>query len=136
VYDQLGIVPGRHGNRSPNNAPRNTSATRDGRWVAISPSATSIAERVMRLVGRPDIAEQPWFHSARERVQHGDQLDGIVAGWIRARDYWDVMIAFEQAGAATAPIYDMEQLMGDPQVGVRGQHRPILTWARTCRSHH
>ena len=58
VYDQLGIVAGRHGNRSPNNAPRNAYVTRDGRWVAISASATSIAERVMHLVGRPDIACQ------------------------------------------------------------------------------
>ena len=116
VYDQLGIVPGRHGNRSPNNAPRNTYMTRDGRWVAISASATSIAERVMRLVGRPDIAELPWFHSARERVRHGDQLDGIVARWIRARDLDEVMDAFEQAGAAIAPIYDIEQLMSDPQI--------------------
>jgi crotonobetainyl-CoA:carnitine CoA-transferase CaiB-like acyl-CoA transferase len=116
VYDQLGIVPGRHGNRSPNNAPRNTYRTRDGRWVAISASATSIAERVMRLVGRPDIAEQTWFHSARERVRHGDQLDDIVAGWIRARDFDEVMAAFEEAGAAIAPIYDIEQLVNDPQV--------------------
>jgi crotonobetainyl-CoA:carnitine CoA-transferase CaiB-like acyl-CoA transferase len=118
AYDQLGIVPGRHGNRSPNNAPRNTYQTRDGRWVAISASATSIAERVMCLVGRPDIAEQPWFHSARERVRH-DQLDDIVAKWIRARDYDDVMTAFEQAGAAIAPIYDIEQLMNDPHVEAR-----------------
>ena len=116
VYDQLGIVPGRHGNRSPNNAPRNTYRTRDGRWVAISASATSIAERVMRLVGRPDIAEQPWFHSARERVRHGDQLDDIVGGWIGARDFDAVMTAFEEAGAAIAPIYDIEQLVNDPQV--------------------
>ncbi len=116
VYDQLGIVPGRHGNRSSNNAPRNTYLTRDGRWVAISASATSIAERVMRLVGRPDIAEQPWFHSARERVRHGDQLDGVVAHWIRARDFEDVMTAFEEAGAAIAPIFDIEQLMSDPQI--------------------
>jgi crotonobetainyl-CoA:carnitine CoA-transferase CaiB-like acyl-CoA transferase len=116
VYDQLGIVPGRHGNRSPSNAPRNTYLTRDGRWVAISASATSIAERVMRLVGRPDIAEQPWFHSARERVRHGDQLDAIVAGWIRARDFEEVMLAFEEAGAAIAPIYDIEQLLSDPQI--------------------
>lgn len=116
VYDQLGIVPGRHGNRSPNNAPRNTYLTRDGRWVAISASATSIAERVMRLVGRPDIAEQPWFPSARERVRHGDQLDSTVARWIRTRDFDEVMAAFEEAGAAIAPIYDVEQLMSDPQV--------------------
>jgi crotonobetainyl-CoA:carnitine CoA-transferase CaiB-like acyl-CoA transferase len=119
VYDQLGIVPGRHGNRSPNNAPRNTYQTRDGRWVAISASATQIAERVMRLVGRPDIAGQPWFHSARERVRHGDQLDDIVARWIRARDFDEVMTAFEEAGAAIAPIYDIEQLMSDPQVEAR-----------------
>jgi crotonobetainyl-CoA:carnitine CoA-transferase CaiB-like acyl-CoA transferase len=116
AYDQLGIVPGRHGNRSPNNAPRNTYLTRDGRWVAISASATQIAERVMRLVGRPDIAELPWFGSARERVRHGDQLDDLVARWIRSRDFDDVMAAFEEAGAAIAPIYDVEQLMNDPQI--------------------
>jgi crotonobetainyl-CoA:carnitine CoA-transferase CaiB-like acyl-CoA transferase len=116
VYDQLEIVPGRHGNRSTNNAPRNTYVTRDGRWVAISASATSIAERVMRLVGRPDIAEQPWFASARERVRHGDQLDGIVAGWIRARDFEEVMAGFQEAGAAIAPILDVEQLVNDPHV--------------------
>jgi len=116
VYDQLGVVPGRHGNRSPNNAPRNTYVTRDGRWVAISASATSIAERVIRLAGRPDIAEQPWFASARERVRHGDQLDTIVGGWIRARDFDEVMTAFQEAGAAIAPILDVEQLVNDPQV--------------------
>jgi crotonobetainyl-CoA:carnitine CoA-transferase CaiB-like acyl-CoA transferase len=57
VFDLLGVIAGRHGNRSPNNAPRNAYLTRDGRWVAVSASATSVAERVMRLVGRPDIAE-------------------------------------------------------------------------------
>ena len=49
VYDQLGIVPGRHGNRSPNNAPRNTYVTRDGRWVAISQTRISVPEARMRL---------------------------------------------------------------------------------------
>jgi crotonobetainyl-CoA:carnitine CoA-transferase CaiB-like acyl-CoA transferase len=116
VYDQLGIVPGRHGNRSPNNAPRNTYKTRDGRWVAISASATSVATRVMGVVGRPDIAEKPWFSSARERVRHADHLDSIVAEWIRGRDFDDVMDAFQRAGAAIAPIYDIEQLMNDPHL--------------------
>jgi crotonobetainyl-CoA:carnitine CoA-transferase CaiB-like acyl-CoA transferase len=36
AYDQLGVVPRRHGNRSTNSAPRNTYLTRDGRWVAVS----------------------------------------------------------------------------------------------------
>src|ERR1700724_4809904 len=77
VFDQLQVVPGRHGNRSPNNAPRNTYLTRDGHWVAISTSATPVAERVMRLGGAPDLAEKPWVQSARERVPHGGQLDTL-----------------------------------------------------------
>jgi crotonobetainyl-CoA:carnitine CoA-transferase CaiB-like acyl-CoA transferase len=120
AYDQLGVVPGRHGNRSTNNAPRNAYKTRDRRWVAISASATSIAERVMTLVGRPDFAEREWFGSARERVRHADQLDRIVGDWIGARDFDAVMSAFEEAGAAIAPIYDTEQVVHDPHVQATG----------------
>jgi crotonobetainyl-CoA:carnitine CoA-transferase CaiB-like acyl-CoA transferase len=119
VYDQLGIIAGRHGNRSPNNAPRNAYLTRDGRWVAVSASATSVAERVMRLVGRPDIAEKPWFSSAGERSRRSEMLDAAVAKWIMARDLDEVVEAFQEAGAALAPIYDVEQLMNDPHVIAR-----------------
>lgn len=116
AYDQLGVVPGRHGNRSPNNAPRNTYLTRDGRWVAISASATSVAERVMRLVGRADLVECAWFASAGERARRADLLDEAVAPWISSRDFDEVSAAFEDAGAALAPIYDIEQLLHDPQI--------------------
>jgi crotonobetainyl-CoA:carnitine CoA-transferase CaiB-like acyl-CoA transferase len=119
VYDQLGIIAGRHGNRSPNNAPRNAYVTRDGRWVAISASATSIAERVMRLVGRADLVDKPWFSSAGERSRHAELLDGAVQKWIAARDLEEVLTAFEDAGAAIAPIYDVEQLVNDPHVIAR-----------------
>jgi crotonobetainyl-CoA:carnitine CoA-transferase CaiB-like acyl-CoA transferase len=123
VYDQLGLISGRHGNRSTNNAPRNAYLTSDGRWVAISASATSVAERVMRLVGRPDIAEQSWFPRAGERVKHADMIDAPVAEWIGARTYEDVSAAFQQAGAALAPVYDIEQLMNDPHV----MEREVIT---------
>ena len=116
VYDQLGIVPTRQGNRSLNNAPRNVYLTRDGRWVAVSASATSVAERVMRLVGRPDIAEQSWFSSAGERVRRVDLIDPPVAAWIRDRTHDEVVRAFQTAGAALAPVYDVEQLVTDPQI--------------------
>jgi crotonobetainyl-CoA:carnitine CoA-transferase CaiB-like acyl-CoA transferase len=116
VYDQLGVVPGRHGNRSTNNAPRNAYLTSDGRWVAISASATSVAERVMRLVGRGDIADQPWFSQAGQRVDHADMIDAPVKEWIAARPYEEVSAAFQEAGAALAPVYDVEQLMTDPHV--------------------
>jgi crotonobetainyl-CoA:carnitine CoA-transferase CaiB-like acyl-CoA transferase len=116
VYDQLGIISGRHGNRSPNNAPRNAYLTRDGRWVAISASATSIAARVMTLVGRPDLVDKPWFSSAGERSRRAEILDGAVQKWIVAREFDEVIKSFEEAGAAIAPIYDVEQLVHDPHV--------------------
>jgi crotonobetainyl-CoA:carnitine CoA-transferase CaiB-like acyl-CoA transferase len=120
VYDQLGIIQGRTGNRSFNNAPRNTYRTRDGRWVAISTSATSIAERVMRLVGRPEFIDEPWFASGAQRAVHADQLDEAVASWVVERDQATVIRAFEEADAAVAPIYDVADVLEDPQYRALG----------------
>jgi crotonobetainyl-CoA:carnitine CoA-transferase CaiB-like acyl-CoA transferase len=120
VYDQLGIVQTRTGNRSINNAPRNTYQTADGKWVAISTSTQSIAERVMHLVGHPEIIEEPWFASGAERAQHAEELDAYVSDWILQRDIDDVIVAFEEAHAAVAPIYDIRQIMEDPQYAALG----------------
>ena len=114
-YDQLGVVQERRGNRSVNNAPRNVYRTADGRWVAVSTSAQSIAERVMKLVGRPDIAKETWFASGAERAKHAEQLDAIVGAWIGQRPMKEVVDEFEKAEAAVAPIYDIRNIFEDPQ---------------------
>jgi crotonobetainyl-CoA:carnitine CoA-transferase CaiB-like acyl-CoA transferase len=115
VYDQLGIVQPRSGNRSVNNAPRNTYKTKDGKWVAVSTSAQSIAERVMHLVGHPEVISEPWFASGGERAKHADLLDGYVSTWIAQRDTAEVIRAFEEANAAVAQIYDIRDVMQDEQ---------------------
>jgi formyl-CoA transferase len=115
IYDQLGKIQGRTGNRTINNAPRNVYRTSEGRWVAISTSAQAIAERVMHLVGRPELIDEPWFGSGPERAKHADLLDGIVGGWIGQRSLDEVIRAFEEAGAAVAPIYDIAQVCEDAQ---------------------
>ena len=115
IYDQLGIIQPRSGNRSVNNSPRNTYLTKDNKWLAISTSAQSIAERVMRLVGHAEVLEEEWFKQGGTRAQHADLLDRYVGDWIRARDAVEVMNAFEEAEAAVAPIYDMADIFMDPQ---------------------
>ncbi len=120
VWDALGQVQERSGNRSANNAPRNTYLTRDGRWVAVSTSAQSIAERVMRLVGRPELTEEPWFASGGERAKHADVLDEAVASWVAQHDRDEVVRAFEEAHAAVAPIYDVRDVVADPQFQALG----------------
>jgi len=120
VFDQLGLVQQRTGNRSNNNAPRNTYRTADDRWVAVSTSAQSIAERVMRLVGRPEVIKEPWFGSGVGRAAHADLLDKAVGDWIGARPLAEVIAAFEAAEAAVAPIYDVADVIADPQYQALG----------------
>ena len=79
------MVEQRHGNRSTNNAPRNTYRTADGNWVAVSTSAQSIAERVLRLVGHPEVIDEPWFASGHGRAEHVDLLDALRRRLDRAR---------------------------------------------------
>ncbi|MCT9113604.1 CoA transferase [Streptomyces mirabilis] len=114
-YDQLGYVQPRTGNRSANNAPRNTYRTADGSWVAVSTSAQSIAERLMRLVGRPELIEEPWFATGADRARHADVLDEAVGTWIARHRRAEVLDAFEKAEAAVAPVQDVRDVMEDPQ---------------------
>lgn len=116
VYQQLGIVSARNGNRSVNNAPRNTYLTQDGKWLAISTSAQRIAERVMELVGHPEVIDEPWFATGAGRVEHVDLLDAYVGEWIAQRTLADVVAAFTEAGAAIAPIYDAADIVNDPHI--------------------
>jgi crotonobetainyl-CoA:carnitine CoA-transferase CaiB-like acyl-CoA transferase len=120
VYDQLGLVPERIGNRSDSNAPRNTYRTSDGRWLAVSTSSQRIAERLMRLVGREELTRETWFASGRGRAQHADELDAAVAEWIGRRTAEDVVGAFEEAEAAVAPVYTIEDVLADPQYRALG----------------
>ncbi len=116
VYQQTGEVAQRHGNRSTNNAPRNTYRTADDKWVAISTSAQRIAERVMELVGHPEVIDEPWFATGAGRAEHVDLLDEYVGSWIAQRDRDEVLAAFTEAGAAIAPVYDSRDITEDPHV--------------------
>jgi crotonobetainyl-CoA:carnitine CoA-transferase CaiB-like acyl-CoA transferase len=120
AYQQLGYVQPRTGNRSVNNAPRNTYRTADGDWVAISTSSQNIAERVLDLVGRSDLAAKPWFATGRERAEHNDELDDAVGSWVAARSTSEVLASFETAQAAVAPVYDVRGVVADPQFAALG----------------
>jgi crotonobetainyl-CoA:carnitine CoA-transferase CaiB-like acyl-CoA transferase len=116
VYQQLGVLESRHGNRSTNNAPRNTYRTSDGRWVAVSTSAQRIAERVLELVGHPEVVGEDWFQTGHGRAGHADLLDGYVGDWIGARTRDEVLDAFTEAGAAVAAVYNAKDIVEDPHI--------------------
>jgi formyl-CoA transferase len=73
----------------------------------------------MRLVGRPDLIEEPWFRDHAGRVAHADELDAIIGDWIGERDSAEVVRAFEEFQAAIAPIYSIADIFLDPQYQAR-----------------
>jgi crotonobetainyl-CoA:carnitine CoA-transferase CaiB-like acyl-CoA transferase len=115
VYDQLGVVQGRTGNRAPFTSPRNTYKAKDGRWLALSASSQSIAERTMMIIGRPDLIEKPWFSDHVGRLENQDELDEVIGLFIAERSTEEVLTAFEKGDAAIAPIYDIADIFNDPQ---------------------
>jgi crotonobetainyl-CoA:carnitine CoA-transferase CaiB-like acyl-CoA transferase len=119
-FDQLGIIQRRAGNRSINAAPRNAYMTADGYWVAITAPAPSVAKRVMEAVGHPEVTENGWLASPVERVKHSDEIDQMVASWISKRSFSEVMETFEKVNAPIGPVYDIKQIMEDPQFKALG----------------
>ncbi|MBU3068098.1 CoA transferase [Nocardia sp. NEAU-G5] len=119
AYEKLGLKPQRVGNGSDNTAPRNVYRCADGRWVAVSAPALSVAERIVRLVGRPELTDEPWFASGRGRVLHREMLDDVVGQWIGRISRDEVITAFEAAGAAVAPIYEVDDILRDPHFQAR-----------------
>lgn len=115
VYDQLGVVQGRTGNRAPFTAPRNAYRSRDGVWLGLSASSQSTAERTVRLVGRPDMIDEDWFEDHAGRLRHQDELDEAIGAWVGERTAAEVVARFGEAGAAIAPILDIAGIFDDPQ---------------------
>lgn len=116
IFAKTGESLKRQGNRSVNNAPRNLYRTSDGGWIAISTSTNKIAERVLTLVGHPEVIGEPWFVTGAERAKHADYLDGLVGEWIAARPRAQVLAEFEAAGAAVSSVYAPEDLVNDDHV--------------------
>ena len=119
AYEQLGVVQSRTGNRAPFTAPRNAYRSKDGRWLGLSASTQSIAERVMQIVGRDDLTREPWFQSHTGRLQHQNELDEIIQGWIGDHTMEEVLATFAQYEGAIAPMYSIEDIVRDPHYQAR-----------------
>ncbi|MBN7793280.1 CoA transferase [Microbacterium esteraromaticum] len=120
TFDQLGENPARTGNRWAITVPRNTYKTQDGRWIVMSGSAPSIALRVYKAIGRPELVDDPAYADPQQRLQRADEIDAMVADWIGAHPFDDVMRIFADEQVAVAPVYDAEQLLADPHHQARG----------------
>lgn len=117
AHHLLGYEQPRLGSGIPYSVPRGTYRTADGRWVAISTSAESVAARVMALLG---VGDDERFATFAGRVEHRDEVEALVAAWVAARPEAEVLATFAAAEAAIAPVLTMADIASDPHYGARG----------------
>ena len=118
-FKLTGQIPQRTGSQSRTASPRNAFQSRDGRWIAISASMQSMAERVYAAVGRPDMTQDPRFRTNADRIKIPDEAEAPLRDFIAARDFAEVMAHFERHEVTAAPIYDIDQFLEDPHVQAR-----------------
>ena len=118
-YDQLGEIMQRRGNRSKNSVPRNAYATADARWVVVSSTTDATARRLFRAIGRDDLADDPALATNVLRAQRADEIDGIVAAWMRRHSQDEALEILHACEVAAGPINDIEQFCRDPHVRAR-----------------
>ena len=120
AYEKLGIVEERRGNRLSFAAPRGAYQTRDGKWVALSGTAQSAAERILSAIGHPDLITDERFATNGARLENVEDLDRLIQAWMSRHKLAEVIETFEREGAALAPVYDIAQIYEDPQYDARG----------------
>jgi len=119
IYRTTGEKPQRLGSRSNTTSPRNVWETKDGRFVAISASIQTMAERLFRAIGRADMIEDPRFRTNTDRVRNIDACEAPIAAFIAARTLAENLAVFGAAEVTAAPVYEIDQLMEDPHVAAR-----------------
>ena len=120
IYKLTGALKPRTGSRSSTTAPRNVFGTKDGRYIAISASIQTMAERLYRTIDRADLIDDPRCRTNADRVQNCDYCEAPVTAFIAARTLEENLTIFQAAEVTAAPVYDIDQFMADPHVRARG----------------
>jgi formyl-CoA transferase len=118
-FQASGRLRPRTGSRSSTAAPRNAYRTRDDRWVCLSASTQAMTERLFRVIGRPDLIDNPRYRTNAERVQHAAELDAIIGEFIGRMTLAENLDFFDRADVTVGPIYDIAQIVEDPHVKAR-----------------
>src|SRR3546814_20360047 len=84
-YKASGRKPKRMGSASNTSSPRNVYATKDGKWVALSASIQSMAERLFRTIRRAAMNDAPRYATNTERVKRTPDADDIARAWTSDR---------------------------------------------------
>jgi formyl-CoA transferase len=101
-------------------APNSVYPTRDGEWLAIGGNSQSIFRRLVTLMGKPELADDPRFVTNQTRAANAKELDALIEAWTRTQDLQAVNAALAEAGVPAGPVMSIEAIAADPQFQARG----------------
>jgi crotonobetainyl-CoA:carnitine CoA-transferase CaiB-like acyl-CoA transferase len=116
AWDGQSDPPMRNGSRVHGGVPRNVYQASDGRWVVLSGTTDAQVRRVLQVIGADTEAARERYGTSAARLAVADELDALVADWIRARPRNGVVEAFRQARVPMSPVNDLADLAGDAHV--------------------
>ena len=119
-YDVDGFVRNRSGASLPGIVPSNTYTTRDGRYLVIGANNDSIFRRMMRAIGRADLADDPGLADNAGRTRRTTEIDGVIEAWTRSLDLEAALEVLTRAEVPAGRIYDIADIASDPQYLARG----------------
>ncbi|MDP6279525.1 MAG: CoA transferase [Nitrospinota bacterium] len=117
---QAGISPGRWGNENPMRVPANTYRTSDGRYLAIIVQNDRFWPLFCRAMDREDLIGEERFATMAGRLEHREELDGIVARVFSERPSAAWTPRLEAERIPFALVNDFAEALDDPQARHRG----------------
>jgi crotonobetainyl-CoA:carnitine CoA-transferase CaiB-like acyl-CoA transferase len=110
--------PQRNGNRAGGIAPANTYRAKDG-WVYLLAIPQDMFGKFCRGIGREDLLTDARFAGIAARGAHSQDLDTLVADWVREKTVAEVVTTLERAEVPVAPVHSIPQAAHDPHLWER-----------------
>ena len=117
-YSAFGVIREPAGSALPGIAPSNAYRCADG-VVLIAGNGDSIFKRLMELMGRNDLRDDPALANNAGRVARVQELDAAIEAWTQTRSVTDVLVALAQASVPAGRVYTAKDIVEDPHYRAR-----------------
>ena len=124
-YSAFGAVREAAGSALPGIAPTNAYRCADGQYALVAGNGDSIFKRLMMVIGRADLANDPALADNAGRVKRVAELDAAIGEWTAQRSVDEVMAALDSASVPGGKIYNVADIANDPHYQARGMIQRI-----------
>jgi len=119
-YDQFGEIRRPAGGALPGITPSNAYPCADGQAVLVAGNGDSIFKRLMQLIGRKDLADNPALAANDGRSARAAEIDAAIGAWTALHAIDDVLARMRDAGVPASRVYTIDQIAADPHYAARG----------------